>query len=69
MRQDGVGANASVFEKGTRVTGRQPGAPKLEHAHGEMVERSLFRAKRINHCNDFVAERDDILWFRCVVGA
>jgi hypothetical protein len=44
MRQDGVGANAQVSEDGTHVTGRRPLAPKLEHARGEMVERSLFRA-------------------------
>ena len=44
MRQDSVGANAQVSEDGTRITGRRPLAPKLEHAHGETVERSLFRA-------------------------
>jgi hypothetical protein len=44
MCQDGVGANAQVSEESAHVTGHQPRAPKLEHARGEMVERSLFRA-------------------------
>src|ERR1035438_5974036 len=35
------GANAQVSEDGTRVTGRRPLAPKLEHARGETAERSL----------------------------
>jgi hypothetical protein len=54
MRQDGVGANAQVSEEGTHVTGCQPRAPKLEHAHGETVERSLFRAHSIVNLNNFV---------------
>jgi hypothetical protein len=52
MRQDGVGANAQVSEEGAHITGREPRAPKLEHARGEMAERSLFRASLIRSIND-----------------
>jgi hypothetical protein len=49
MRQDGVGANASVFEKGTRVTGRRPLAPKLEHAPRGNGRAQPFQSATILH--------------------
>ena len=64
MRQDSVGADPQVSEEGTHVTGSPTSRPNWNMP----PERNLFSAKRINHCNDFVArvalEVVDSAWWK-----